>query len=105
VVGSWHFFCMFGSRTGDVEGRRGATGAGWTDGPGIRCLGHEETGAAGTHFHVSVAVFFFGRSARGWVTLRLGEALVVMDGRTGGEFDFWGMRRRRGRRAPIFACP
>jgi hypothetical protein len=55
---------MFGSRTGDVEGRRGATGAGWTDGPGIRCLGHEETGAAGTHFHVSVAVFFWAFGPR-----------------------------------------
>jgi hypothetical protein len=60
-------------------------------------------GATGTHFLVSVADFF-GRSARGWVTWRLGEALVVMDGRTGGESDVGGMRRW-GRRAPIFACP
>jgi hypothetical protein len=46
-------------------------------------------GAVGTHFRMSVADFF-GRSARGWVTLRLGEALVVMDRWTGWEFEAGG---------------
>jgi hypothetical protein len=90
---------------GDVEAGRSIGGDGRTDGLGIRCWEHEEEmGAAGTHFRVSVANFF-GRSARGCVTLRLGEALVVMDGRTGWEFDVGSMRRRWGQRAPIFACP
>ena len=57
-------------------------------------------GAVGTHFRMSVANFF-GRSARDWVTLRLGEALVVMDGRTGEEFDVAGMRRRWGSGHPF----
>jgi hypothetical protein len=100
-----NFFGAFGPRLGDVEARRSVGGDGGTDGRGIRCWGHEkEMGATGTHFLVSVADFL-GGSAHGWVTLRLGEALVVMDGRTGGEFDVGGMRRRWGRRAPIFLCP
>jgi hypothetical protein len=71
--------------------------------PGMRSSeGGASASAAGTHFRMSVADFL-GRSACGWETLRLGEALVVMDGRTGGEFDVGGMRRW-GRRATMFAC-
>ena len=45
---------------------------------------------------------FFGRSARGWVTLRLGEALVVIDGRTGWEFEGGGHEEEMGAAATHF---
>jgi hypothetical protein len=68
------------------------------DGTGFRR--REEVGVVGTIFACPWP-FFFGRSAHGWVTSRVDEALEVMEGRMGREFDVWGMRRR----APIFACP
>jgi hypothetical protein len=96
---------FFLADSGNIETGGSGASAGWTSGDGARAREEEahRRRAAGTHFRVSVADFL-GHSARGWETLRLGEALVVMDGRTGGEFDVGGMRRW-GRRATIFACP
>jgi hypothetical protein len=98
---------FFLADSGDIETGGSDASAGWTSGDGARAREeevHRRRAAVGTHFRVSVADFL-GHSAHGWVTLRLGEALVVMDGRTGRQFNVGGMRRRWGRRATIFACP
>jgi hypothetical protein len=76
----------------------------WMGGGGFRVRGdEEEVGATGTHFGVLTAGFF-ARSARGRVTLRMGDGVQVLDARMGPDFELGVMRRRYGRRAPILAC-
>jgi hypothetical protein len=69
-----------------VEGGRGGTGAGCTDGAGFRVRGDEEVWATGTHFGV-LAAGFFARSAGGRVTSRMGEVVQVLDARMGPDFE------------------
>jgi hypothetical protein len=96
------FLYVFGSRMGDVEGVRGVSDGGGTDGAGFDPGGEEVVVVAGTRFAVSVA-HFFARSAR-CVTTRVGEVWMVVEGRMARDVELGGMRRRQRCRVPVFGC-